>query len=513
MRRFHYFLRGRLFPCALLFLLIVAGIAALAIWLPRLLAPVAILERAFSLSVAIAVISADEPCETKIAKLTLLFLPWMGAALCIFFRAPARRSAPSVFFEEGKQEAFHSSGSPDFGHGALIKRVAALSKRLSGLFFAHADSVQYFPVGHEMYARFRCDLKAAKHRIFLEYYIIAQGSFWGDILEILTEKAKAGVDVRVIYDDFGCSFTLPEDYCNELKRRNVKAAIYRPVKVGRGFGRRDHRKLAVIDGVAYTGGINLADEYVGKLLRFGHWKDSAIRLEGDVSAFSKLFLQTWYALNPFEKTSLGDFHVSLPKEQSARASEIASLRHEFLSSTQASTVPYVPVADWANAAQRTFPKLLPLVAAHARSRLWMFTPYLSLPREAEEALRSAALSGVDVRIMIPHVPDKKTVFFLTRAYARRLERAGVRIREYAPGFLHAKSFSVDGQYAFVSSYNLDFRSLFVQAECGAFFESKELAEMLERDFESAWRQGMPVKRVGKFQEFVSHACMLFAPLT
>ena len=474
MRRIRYFLRGRLFPCALLFLLLLAGGIALALLLPRLLAPIAALERAFSFVVALIVIAGNDLPERKISKLVLLFLPWMGAILCLwFFRCPC----PVPLRDK-----------PGDGQDTLLFRASALSARMTGLSLSHADRVEYFPVGREMYERLLEDLERAEERIWLEYYIVARGVFWGSVLEILDRKVKEGVDVRLIYDDFGCSFTLPDDYAAELERRGIRATVFRRVKVGRDFSRRDHRKLAILDDVCYTGGINLADEYIGEKLRFGHWKDSAIRMEGGISAFSELFLRTWYALRPSDG-------ISAPPR------------------SREGDIPVVAVSDSSEERARLFPDLITLLAAHARERLWLFTPYLSLPRTVIDAFVAAARAGVDVRLMIPHIPDKKPVFFLSRAYARMLIAAGVEVREYTPGFLHAKSAVVDGKYALVSSYNLDFRSLYVQAECGALVRDDALAEALERDFTACWEQGAPVKRANLFLSFLGKVCTLFAPLT
>lgn len=475
MRKLHYFLRGRLLPCALLLALVLVGGVFLALYLPRLLAPVAAAERVFSFAVAVFVAAGQDLPERKISKLALLFLPWTGAILCLVFRNPflpaALRNVPA-----------------DPAEDPLVWRLSALSRRMTGLPSVRARAVSFFPVGRDMYASLLRDLRAAKERIFLEYYIVARGVFWGDVLEILKERAEAGVDVRLIYDDFGCGLTLPETYFRELEALGIKAAVFRPMKFRRGFSRRDHRKLAVIDGAAYTGGVNLADEYIGEKLRFGHWKDTAVRVEGDVSAFSELFLRTWYALRPSD---------GIPSPQK---------RGE-------GTILCVPLADDADGKERLFPKAVSLILAHARSRLCLCTPYLSLPSSLVCGLTDAADAGVDVRIVIPHIPDKKAIFFLTRAYARLLESHGVKVREYTPGFLHAKSIAADGKYALVSSCNLDFRSLYIQAECGVFVSDMPLAEEVERDFSEIWKQSAPVKKCNAFVRALGRVAMLFSPLT
>ena len=296
--------------------------------------------------------------------------------------------------------------------------------------------------------------------------------------------------MRVIFDDFGCGFSLPRRFAAELEARGIRAAVFRRVRFGRGFFERDHRKIAVIDGVAYTGGINLADEYIGKRIRFGHWKDTAVRMEGAGDAFCELFLRTWYALRPSERPKT----APPPPRGETRG------------------IPYLALSD-TTAGTRLGAQLFPLLFDGAERSVHLFTPYLSLPAPLLSVLTCAARRGVDVRVMIPHIPDKKSAFFLTRAYARELGRRGVRVREYAAGFLHAKSAVIDGKIGFVGSYNLDFRSLFVQAECGALFEDGETASALERDFSSCWEQGLEVKKTNVFVRFLGRVCMIFAPLT
>ncbi len=474
MRKLKYFVRGRLFPCALLFSAILGGMIYLSVKLPALLSPIAAAERVFALFVALWVFASDKVADRKLAKLFLLFLPWTGEILCLYFKNPPTVSQNETVYR---------------GHGGLLERVGALSAHTCREPFFCAQSLEYFSCGSDMFARFFSDLKAAKKRIYLEYYIIAHGAVWSEILDTLTDKAQNGVDVRLIYDDFGCSVTLSKRYPEELAPRGIQTAVFRPLKVGRGFSVRGHKKLALIDGIAYTGGINLADEYAGNKIRFGNWKDTAVRVQGDISPLVNDFLRTWYALRPFEKR-LAD--------EKPGGSE--NFNCAFLS-------------DCTGADERTFLHVFPMLALNAAQRIWLCTPYLSLPCELISALKTAARAGVDVRILIPHVPDKRAVFFLTRAYARKLEKDGVSVREYTSGFLHAKSAVLDGEYALVGSCNLDFRSLFLQEECGIFAHDRTLASALERDFENTWRQSQEVKQANKFVRTAGKLCMLFAPLT
>lgn len=469
MRSLKRFFRGPLFPLALALVAAFAGCAALAIFLPRLLAPVAVAERGFSFAVSLFVAAGHEIPEKKTALFLLLFLPWAGALLCLFLLE--------------KEPAIPQNGGAVRGHGCLLDDAASLTARLSGMPLLFSEKISYFSDGAELKPKFLQDLRAAKERIYLEYYIIAPGSFWGEIAEILAEKAAAGADVRVVYDEFGCGLTLPANEAALLERRGIRTAVY-PIRMLRGTGRRDHRKIAVFDDVAYTGGINLADEYVGEKIRFGHWKDTAVRVEG-AEGFCALFLRTWGALRPSEKA-----------EESPKTS---------------GAVPYCLLSDEGKV--RLFPQIFSLLAAHARTKLYFFTPYLSLGEEALSALSSAALRGVDVRVMIPHIPDKKPVFCLSRAFGRELMRRGIAVREYTAGFLHAKVAVSDGAFSLVSSYNLDFRSFYEQAECGVLARDPALAAETEGDFLSCWKQGTPLSEGKGLRRWGERLLMLLAPLT
>lgn len=476
MRRLRYFLRGRLFPCALFLLLIAAAGVVLAIELPRLLAPAALMERALSFAAAIVVVAIRDLPEQKIAKLILLcFLPWMGFILVLLFTEEEPLAPP-----------------PEGGSGGtLFRRVSNLAEHFCGT-HARNGRVEYFASGEEMRPALLADLRRAEHRIYLEYYIIAQGNFWGEILSVLEEKAREGVDVRVIFDDFGCSLTLPRGYKKELERHMIQTRVFRRLKPRRGLTRRDHRKIFLIDDICYTGGLNLADEYVGECIRFGYWKDSAVRIQGDMTSFEDLFLRTWYALNGSEREKRPPAQVVESKAESGKFSV---------------------VADGTEGGGRAGEKLFSLLFASAESSIVLSSPYLSLPHGMMQLLGAAAASGVRVRLLIPHIPDKKLIFFLTRAYARELVRMGVEVREYTPGFMHAKSLVIDKRAALVSSYNLDFRSLYVQAECGVFFEDEGAISALEKDLSACFEQSEGVKKANAFVQVLGRLLMLFAPLT
>lgn len=319
-------------------------------------------------------------------------------------------------------------------------------------------------------------LRNAKHFIFMEYFIIQHGKMWDPIEEILIQKAKEGLDVRLLYDDLGCLNTLPADYdkyLNSLGVRCYKVSKIKPVFDVR-MNNRDHRKIMVIDGhTGFTGGINLADEYINEVVRFGKWKDNAIMLEGPaVFGLTSLFLSSWilqldnpdFTTDP--ATTFG-YHVyahEAPKVPPTRG-YVAPY----------GSIPYTFETVGLN--------IYEMICYRARKYLYITTPYLILNKEMESAICNAAKSGVDVRIITPHIPDKKIVFLLTRAYYYELLRAGVKVYEYTPGFVHAKTFVADDFLGTVGTINLDYRSLFLHSENGVLLWNSDTIKDIKADFE------------------------------
>lgn len=455
----------------LLLLFISAGWIALSVWLPRTLAPVALLERLFSFSTGVYIVLSHGVSEGKTAKLLLLvLLPWTGAVLVLLWRE--QNSPPPPLPVTAQTDS-------------LFGKIGAITRSLGGFTAASVSEAEYFPTGREMYGRLLSDLKQAKKTIFLEYYIIARGVFWNEILSVLERKGKDGVTVKVIFDDFGCCLTLPRGYQKQLKMRGIDCRIYRPLRFpSRTAQKRDHRKLAVIDGeIAYTGGINLADEYIGEKIRFGHWKDSAVRVAGEAAReLDRLFLSNWDG-------------KQIPPPEPVREPD------------------KIPCAVFADDGSAHVGATVHSALIHgAERRLYLCTPYLAPDGMLLSALKTAAAGGTDVRILIPHIPDKKAVFLLSRSYARELLSAGVRVQEYTAGFLHSKSVVADGKYCIVSSYNFDFRSMYLQAECGLFLESEELAAEMERDFLSVWAESSEVPKASLSERIAGKMMRLFAPL-
>ncbi len=325
----------------------------------------------------------------------------------------------------------------------------------------------YFPSGESFFPVLLSELSRAKHYIFLEYFIISEGRMWTKIMEILEEKAAAGVDVRIIYDDFGSLTTLPKHYVYTLQKKGIFAAVFQPLKpfLTVQQNSRDHRKLCVIDGmVGFTGGINLADEYINEIERFGYWKDSALLLRGDaVWTLTVSFLQMWASIRKCEV----DYTAFRPKFFPLVATNVGFVQ------------PYI---DTPLATDTVCADLHLQMFAKAKRYLYITTPYLIMDETIASVLYSTARSGVDVRIMTPHIPDKRLVFSVTKSHYEALLEAGVKIYEFLPGFIHSKTVVADDLYASVGSCNLDYRSFYLQFENGTWLCGTPSVIAIREDF-------------------------------
>ena len=327
-------------------------------------------------------------------------------------------------------------------------------------------TVEYLPMGEVKFERMVQELKKAKRYIFMEYFIIQEGTMWNTILDVLEEKAKEGVDVRVIYDDMGCILTLPTGYEKTLREKGIQCQIFNPFIpiLSSHFNTRDHRKICVIDGnVGFTGGINLADEYINGYEKHGHWKDTAILLKGEaVFSLTTMFLSMWDYLIKKEGE---DYAAYYPDSWDENAQGIVQ-----------------PFADNPLDDEAVGETVYLNLINKTKRYVYITTPYLILSNEMVTAMNTAAKSGVDVRIITPHVPDKWYVHAVSRSYYEMLVEAGVKIYEYTPGFVHAKTFVVDDEYAVVGTINLDYRSLYLHFECAAWMYKASCVTDVRDDF-------------------------------
>ena len=329
-------------------------------------------------------------------------------------------------------------------------------------------SVTYFPMGEDKWAEMLRQLEQAQHFIYMEYFIVDEGLMWGKILEILARKAKEGVDVRVLYDGT-CEFTtLPHDYPKRLQQLGIQCRMFARVipMVSTHYNYRDHRKILVIDGhTAFNGGVNLADEYINHIQKFGHWKDTAVMLKGEaVRSFTLMFLQMW---NVTEKQPQFDVMQQYPAISQPKA--------------EGYVIPYgdCPL-DHDKVGERVYMDIL----NRATKYVHIMTPYLILDSEMETALCFAAERGVEVKLILPGIPDKNAPYALAKMHYASLLDSGVQIYEYTPGFVHAKVFVSDDKEAVVGTINLDYRSLYHHFECATWMYDVPCIGEIEEDFES-----------------------------
>lgn len=331
-------------------------------------------------------------------------------------------------------------------------------------------AVTYFPSGEAKFAELLCQLEKAEQYIFLEYFIIDEGLMWGRVLEVLARKAAEGVHVRVMYDGT-CEFTtLPRDYPKRLERLGIACKVFSPLMpfVSTHYNYRDHRKVLVIDGkVGFTGGVNLADEYINHVEKYGRWKDAAVMLEGEgVRTMAALFLQMW----------------SIQREP-----EFAQFLTRPLPETQANGF-VIPYGDCPLDGERVGEMVYIDLLNRARRSVHIITPYLILDGELETALRFAAERGVDVHLILPGKPDKWFAYALAKTHYLPLLSSGVKISEWAPGFTHAKVMIMDGQEAVVGTINLDYRSLYHHFENAVWMRGVDCLPRIEADFQDTLAQ-------------------------
>lgn len=380
---------------------------------------------------------------------------------------------------------------------AKSRRNANLCRYLSesgGFPVYDRTNFKYYPLGEDFYRDILSELRSAKRFIFLEYFIIQPGEMWDSILKILEEKAAAGVDVRVMYDGMNSFSNLPHDFPKFLEAKKIRCRIFNPIRpaISTSQNNRDHRKILVIDGhTAYTGGVNLADEYINRKVRFGHWKDNAIQLKGEaVRSFTVMFLQMWCV-------------CTRPQECDFDYGRFLDTGDHFHSPALNMEGYSVPFSDSPMDHEAVGHQLYLDIIYQARKYVYIMTPYLVLDDDMVTALSFAAKRGVDTVILMPHIPDKKYAFMLAHSYYPELIEAGVKIYEYLPGFVHSKTFVSDDEKAVVGSINMDFRSQYLNFECAVYIYRNAVIKDIRRDFEET---------IPKCIRMTEESCQAFSPL-
>lgn len=416
---------------------------------------------------------SSDPTMKMIWSIVILIIPIFGALLYLFVKF----QPTSVLLRKRLEVINHRSDNyleykTDIKDklqkdDPLIENLGEYIYKYSGCPPYENSKITYFASGEEKYDYLIKKLKEAKSFIFLEYFIIEEGEVWNSVLEILKQKVKEGVEVRVIYDGM-CSLTkLPMGYFKKLREYGIKAKSFNPMKpfLSTHQNNRDHRKNLVIDGtVAFTGGINLADEYMNLKERFGYWKDTAVMIEGEAAkSFTLLFLQMWNV----DEEIIGDYNKYLDVDCPS------------LPDTSGYIIGYgdEPFDD-----EKVGEQVYLSLINTAKKYVHIITPYLVIDNVMMEALTFAAKRGVDVKIIMPGIPDKAYAYCLARTYYEELIKNGVEIYEFTPGFTHAKQFVVDDDKATVGTINLDYRSLYLHFECGCLMYKNKEISLIEDDF-------------------------------
>lgn len=481
---------------------IIGTVIALCYYVPRFYTICIVISAACILRI----VASDDNPDYKIPwLLCVIFLPVIGFML--YFMFYSRKLKPkyvkrlkevqSYKYEKDDTAVFEELKSDDAS-------AASQAKMLTEISYSHLFSdtkTEYFPSGEEMRSAMIEDIERAESFIFLEYFIIEDGVFWRSLLEVLKRKAQDGVDVRIMYDDIGCMSTLPGNYNKVLEGYGFKCAIFSKLRgsADSEFNNRSHRKMLIIDGrIGYTGGVNIADEYINEKERFGHWKDVGIRIEGEaVWEMTALFLCN-FGLNTRK----------MPDRPSDCYPECKSGGGGYI----------LPFGDGPRPLyERNVSKsAIQNMIGAAMDYVYMTTPYLIIDNDLCSDIERAALRGVDIRIIVPHIPDKKLVFGMTRSFYSRLMKAGVKIYEYEPGFIHAKSYVADGKYAIVGTVNLDYRSLVHHFENGVWMYKTDCIEDIKRDIDETAEKSILVTeemlKPGVISRFVRAMIRIFAPM-
>ncbi|MCI8387415.1 MAG: cardiolipin synthase [Clostridiales bacterium] len=505
---------GRLFTTAFIALLqIIAFVVSIGVLGSYTLTINAALTIVSIIVVVIIINQPKNPAYKLVWTILILTLPLFGGLLYLAaslqsstFRFRKKAKIASEVIEPYMRQELAVTDEMRRQSRTKSAHASYLSNKASFPVYKNTSSV-YLPSGEAMFEWLKKELSTAQHFIFLEFFIIQEGVMWDSILKILIAKVKEGVDVRLIWDGMGCMSTLPKNYDKTLENLGIKVMIFNPfIPLATIIqNNRDHRKIVVIDGhTAFTGGVNLADEYINAYDRFGHWKDSAIMLRGDaVKSFTMMFLETWYTENKVDSNI--EQYICTP----AKNGFIVSDR-----STSGFAQPYADTPlDGECVGELVYFNLI----NKAKEYIYITTPYLIPDNELITALCFAAKSGIDVRIITPKIPDKWYVFQVTRGFYGQLLNSGVKIYEYTPGFIHSKICVSDDSIGVVGSINFDYRSLYLHFECAALIYDNPTVYDIKRDFLETLKVSEEItpeiyKKIRRKSGLIMSVLRIFAPL-
>ncbi len=461
-------------------LIVIPAVALQVLWhvlLVKWLAPyapliVSLLSVAAVFMVLFIVIKRDESTYKLLWLLIILTMPLVGALLYLLFGN--KRTAKPL---KKRLQSVESSGDPHplpvgetpFAGEKRMEQTIRWLERKTGYPLCKAQPVRYYPLGDDMFPDMLRDMKSAKRSIYIEYFIIEPGQMWDAMLAVLEDKLRQGVDVRVMYDDLGSISSFNFSNARELTQKGIPCVPFNPLLALKGTANyRDHRKMLIVDNeIAYSGGINLSDRYINLEHPYGHWKDTGFRLTGEgVHSFTHMFLTFWNAF------ALKKGEVGTPMPALQDSAEAPRETDGYVLSYYDSPLEHDATSN------QLFIDLLSQSTDYA----WFFTPYLMLGDDLMAAMLAAVRRGVDVRIIMPGIPDKKLIFRMSRSFYQVLLNGGVKIYEYTPGFVHAKSFVSDDRVATIGTVNLDYRSLFLHFENNSLFYRSGIVEKIKEDF-------------------------------
>lgn len=455
-----------------------------------------------SFLVVLWLVNKDDNPAYKISWIILILVfPLFGGMLYIFIgnKKPSRRLSKQLQSSLDQMKDSKKLSSECSNQLLQGKQYGFTYLESLGFGTYQNSQVKYYPLGDYCYCDLLRDIKNAKHYIFMEYFIVANGMVFSSILQLLKQKVKEGVEVRFIYDDVGSITTLPYHFYKQLEEYGIQSVAFNPFVpfLSVAMNHRDHRKICVIDGyIGYSGGFNLADEYMNAKIRFGHWKDTGVRIEGEaVWNLTAMFLETWNAYKKaecsFEKYKPNVYHHNDYQDGYVCAYGDSPLDEE-----------------------RTGENIYLNMIQQAQKRVWMMTPYFIIDDTMTKALILAKRKGVDVKIITPGIPDKKSVYRVTRSYYYSLIHEGIEFYEYQPGFLHAKTVLCDDDLASVGTINFDYRSLYLHFECNVLLYQTSCIQDIEKDFENTLTLSKQVnqKQSRRFRGLWEAILRLFAPL-
>lgn len=462
-----------------------------------------------SVLVALYIFSRREKSAYKLTWIFMILLfPVFGGLFYLMFSF----QSTSKTTEKKIANIFKKTGQMFFLPGSdyhlAIQTNPSSSSLLSYInnfagFPVYSDTAtKYLSPGEKMFEELLKELEKAEKYIFLEFFIIQEGKMWNSVLDILKRKVAQGVKVRVIYDDMGCFFLLPGGYYKKLESMGIECIVFNRFRPFLSViqNNRDHRKIAVIDGkVAFTGGINLADEYINEYEKHGHWKDSSVMVKGKAAwGLTVIFLQMWELCS--KKTENYDEYYPWKNTVCPQSA------NGFV----------IPYCDSPLDNEYVGEQVYLGIINKAKSYIYITTPYLIVDNSMISALTLAAKSGVDVRIITPHIWDKYFVHMATRSYYRELIDAGVKIYEYTDGFIHSKTFVSDDSIATVGTTNLDFRSLYLHFECGVLMQNTSSVSEVKEDFLSTLKKCSRIKKAdcsgNMLKRLMEDILRLIAPL-